>query len=71
MNLIEKPLSAVWRSVTALPYGAFRLSETARLKDWFWSLTHVLFGDAAGAAFPLGRLVLQVTTGRKAAGQCQ
>jgi hypothetical protein len=31
----------------------------ARLKDWFWSSAHVLFGDAAGVVFPLGRLVLQ------------
>jgi hypothetical protein len=58
MNLIEGTSSVVGRSVTALPFGAFRFG-TARLKDWFWSSTDVLFGDAACAVFPLGRLVLQ------------
>jgi hypothetical protein len=59
------------RSVAALPFGAFRFFGTARLKDWFRSSAHVLFGDAAWAVFPLARLVLQgVTTGRTPAGQC-
>ena len=31
---------------------------TARSRDWFWSSAHRLFGDAAWAVFPLGRLVL-------------
>jgi len=44
--------------VAALPFGAFRFG-IARLKDWFRSSAHVLFGDAAWAVFPLGRLVLQ------------
>jgi len=68
LNLIESLASVVGRSVTALPFGAFRFG-IARLKDWFWSSAHVLFGDAACVVFPLGRLVLQVTTGRRAAGK--
>jgi len=67
LNLIEVAASVVMRSVAAIPFGAFRFG-IARLKDWFRSSAHVLFGDAAGAVFPLGRLVLRMTTGRRATG---
>jgi hypothetical protein len=38
----------------------------ARWKDWFWSSARALFGDAISVVFPLGRLVLQQTTGHLA-----
>jgi len=37
-------------------------------RDWFLLSAYVLFGDAAGAVFPLGRLVLLMMTGHLAAG---
>jgi hypothetical protein len=42
--------------------------KIARGRDWFRSSICVLFGDAAGAVFPLGRLVLLMTIGRPMAG---
>src|SRR5205807_1069647 len=70
LNLIEYYSSVVGCSVAANTVWRVPAPGTARLKDWFWSSAHVLFGDAAWAVFPLGRLVLQMTTGRRAAGKC-
>jgi len=40
----------------------------ARGRDWFRSSARILFGDAVGTVFPLGRLVLQKTIGLPLAG---
>ncbi len=42
--------------------------EIARGRDWFWSSARVLFGDTRLRVFPLGRLVLLETTGRRLTG---
>src|SRR6185437_2753408 len=46
----------------------WRVFVTARGRDWFRSSACVLFGDPGSSGFPLGRLVLQETTGRTPAG---
>jgi transposase len=40
----------------------------ARGRDWFRSSARILFGDAVATVFPLGRLVLQKTSGLSLAG---
>ena len=43
--------------------------RTARGRDWFQLSACVLFGDAVGTVFPLGRLVLPWTAGHRWAGK--
>ena len=76
LRWIQDVATAHWRAIASRQAQRGRITlwrvlifEIARGRDWFRSSARVLFGDPALRVFPLGRLVLQVTTGRRAAGK--